>query len=70
MSIVHGHNDMHQILTAMKEIHDLADFDPEGMGAMDLGDLLTEIQGIAEHELLAAGWSIERPEVEDETDDD
>lgn len=62
--------DMYAVLTALREIRDLADFDPEGAMSGDLGDLLVDIQHIAEHQLLSAGWSIEPIEVEDETNDE
>jgi len=46
-----------ELLTAMLEIRDLADFDPEAVrGGMELGDLLVEIQDIAKQCLKNAGW--------------
>lgn len=61
--------DFHELLAGLREIYQEADWDDDNTdGAMDLGDRLVAIQGIAASLLAKAGWELpKREDLEDET---
>jgi hypothetical protein len=62
--------DFHELLTGLREIYQIANFDPDNDMSMDLGQNLCDIESIAADLLQKSGWELPKNELEfyEETD--